>query len=326
MEIVGTILKEPKISIIITYYNLGNYIADCISSILKQNYTNWEVILVNDCSDEENSKIVNRISHEKIKIINLKKNAGQLLAFMEGLKYAKGEFISMVDADDILLPNYLTTLLYVHLNHNVALVSSACGEINEKNEITSLNYITNPLKPNLEKISDCDLQNLFNPEKEYELEFLTTKNLPFGMWGWNPSTSAMFRRSALKILNYYPDKKFWKTGADKVIFSLLHLIGGSINISAVCYLYRHHGENNSKTTLTTGEKKYLNEEYINTLVEWNKKIRLDTLYMFISNKKEFIAKFNKLNYIKMLYRIIFCINIKICAKIMKTFAHKLLRF
>lgn len=325
MTIKNSILKKPKVSIIITYYNLGNYISDCILSILKQEYTNWEVLIVNDGSDKENSKIVNRITHEKIKIINLKENQGQLIAFMKGLSHAKGEFICMVDADDILLPNYLNTLLYIHLRNNVAFVSSSCGEINQKNEVVSLNYVNNPIKETETEFSLSETQNVFQTNQNFIIKHLNIKKSPFGLWEWNPSTSAMFRKTSLEILKYYPDKNFWKTGADKVIFSLAHLIGGSINTSAVCYLYRHHDSNNSKTTLTTGNKKYLNEEYINTLINWNKKLRLDTLYMFISHKKDFIKKYNKLNYAKMFYHVIFCLNLKICAKVIKTFAHKLIK-
>ncbi len=326
MSIKNSILKKPKVSIIITYYNLGEYIFDCILSILKQEYTNWEVFIVNDGSDEKNSKIVNRIIHEKIKIINLIENQGQLVAFTKGLSYATGEFVCMVDADDILLPNYLNTLLYIHLRNNVAFVSSSCGEINSKNEVVSLNYVNNPIKEIETEVRLSDTKNLFQANESFTIKYLSIKKTPFGLWEWNPSSSAMFRKSSLEILKYYPDKSFWKTGADKVVFSLAHLIGESINTSAVCYLYRHHGKNNSKTDLTVGYKKYLTQEYVNTLIDWNKKLRLDTLYMFLSHKKEFIEKYNKLNYLKMFYRIIFCINLKICAKIIKTFAHKLIRF
>ena len=324
MTIKNSILKNPKISIIINFYNLGEYISDCISSILQQEYTNWEIIIVNDGSNKENSQIVNRVKHEKIKILNLKENCGQLCSFMKGLKFATGEFVCMIDADDVLLPNYLSTLLYIHLRNNVAFVSSACGEINDKNELVSLNYVNNPIKECVENPSQVLIENLFNTNQAYTIQKLNIKKAPFGSWEWNPSSSAMFRKSALDILKYYPDKDFWKTGADKVVFSLAHLIGGSINTSAVCYLYRHHKKNNSKTTLSTGNKKYLNEEYIKTIINWNKKLRLDTVYMFISHKKDFIEKYNKINYLKMLFRVIFCINAKICAKIIKTFAHKLI--
>ena len=137
MIIDKNLIKEPKISIIITYYNLGKYIKDCVLSILNQEYQNFEIIIVNDCSNEENSKILSEIQNDKTKIINLKENKGQLLAFEEGLKVSQGEFICMIDADDILLPNYLKTLLYAHLNNNFALISCCGGEINERNEITS---------------------------------------------------------------------------------------------------------------------------------------------------------------------------------------------
>jgi len=316
MKAVQNSIHNPKISIIITYYNFAKFIKDCIESILNQSYQNFEIIIVNDGSDDENTNALNDFKNEKIKIINLKENCGQFSAFLKGLEQAEGEFICMVDADDILLPNYLKTLLFVHLNNDVALVSSARGEINENNEIISI-------KKTLEndKVNYLEIENLFKEDETFKIEKVKA---PFGLWSWNPSTSAMFRKNTLDILKYYPDKKFWKTGADKVIFSFLHLLGGSINISAVCFLYRVHSNNNFNASLNTGNKKYLNEDTVNKLILWNKKLRLDTVKMFLQNKKEFIKKYNKINYLKLLFKVIFCINIKICAKIIKTFAHKLI--
>lgn len=322
MFIKNELVKSPKISIIITYYNLGKYIKDCVLSILNQEYYNFEIIIVNDNSDFENSKILQNFNNEKIKIINLTENVGQLLAFEEGLNVSSGEFVCMIDADDILLPNFLKTLLYVHLNNNFALVSASSGEINENNEITSLNSNSNPIKIFQKEINYKSIEKIFNSKEKFTLK---ENKEPFGLWNWNPSSSALFRKSALDILKYFPDKKYWKTGADKVIFSLLDLVGSSCNISAICYLYRHHNENNSQTTLTIGKKKYLSENYVKKLITWNKKLRIDTMKMFIQNKKELIEKYNKINYLKMLFRVIFCINIKICAKIIKTLAHKLIQ-
>ena len=316
MIIDNNLIKEPKISIIITYYNLGKYIQDCVCSILNQTYQNFEIIIVDDNSNEENLKILQNINHKKITKINLKENKGQLLAFEEGLKIAQGEFICMIDADDILLPNYLKTLLHAHLNNNFALISCALGEINEKNEITSYKISGS------QDIKYEEIENTFKTSDKFKIIPIKA---PFGLWSWNPSSSAMFRKTALEILKFYPNKKYWKTGADKVIFSLLHLVGGSANITSVNYLYRHHSENNSQTTLTTGEKKYLSEKYIKKLITWNKKLRLDTLKMFIEHKAQLVEKYNKINYLKMFLRVIFCINLKICTKIIKTFVHKLVQ-
>ncbi len=322
MNFQNNFTKEPLISIIITYYNLGKYINDCVLSILSQTYTNWEVIIVNDGSDKRNTQILNRIKNEKIKIIELPKNEGQLCAFLAGLKNAKGEFVCMIDSDDILLPNYLKTLLYVHLTENTALVSCSCGEINDKNEITSLNSITNKISVFQKTINYSEIENLFKLEEDFKLKKVKS---PFGLWSWNPSTSGMFRKTSLDILQYFPNKEYWKTGADKVIFSFLHLIGGSINISAICYLYRHHKGNSSQTSLTSGDKKILNEEYINKLIDWNIKIRFDAIKMFKKNKSDLIKKYNRLNYYKMFLKIIFCVNIKIVQKLIKTFAHKVIQ-
>lgn len=312
----NSLLKEPKISIIITYYNLENYVVDCVRSILNQSYKNFEIIIVNDGSDKKNSEILNNsvFKDEKIEIINLEKNSGQLLAFLKGLEIATGEFICMIDADDILLEHHLKTLLYVHLNHKTALVSSNFGEIDSNNQIVLFE------KNEKKTVKFNELESFFTQEKEFKINY---NKLPFGLWGWRPATSGMFRKSSLEILKYFPEKKYWKTGADKVVFSLLHLVGGSINISAITYLYRHHDKNNSATTLTSGNKKYLSENYVKMLINWNIKLRVDTLKMFFKNKKEFIEKFNKLNYYKMLFRVIFCVNIKVCAKILKTLAHKI---
>ena len=304
-------IKEPLISIIITYYNMGNFIKDCIYSINQQTYTNYEIIIVNECSNDENFQILKEIKNAKI--INLNKNQGQLCALSEGLKIAQGEFICMVDADDILLPNYLKTLLCAHLNSSYALISSSKGEINKKGEVLSLNQ-------NKDKINYTEIENLFKTKESFEIKKVKA---PFGLWCWNPSTSAMWRKNAIDILKYYPDKTYWRSGADKVIFSLLHLIGGSANINSVLFLYRTHNQNNFNCYVFSGNKKYLSQKTVNTLINWNIKLRIDTVKMFLNNKKELLEKYNKINYYKMLFRIIFCIDYRVIIKFIKTLFHRI---
>ena len=305
-------IEKPLISIIITYYNMGKYIDSCIKSINNQTYKNFEVIIVDDASDEENSNKLQNIKNAKI--IKLEENKGQLCALCEGLKVAKGEFICMVDADDILLPKYLEIILKAHLNNNYALISSSRGEINEKGEVLSLNQ-------NLKAINYSQTEQLFNTKDYFEINKVKA---PFGLWCWNPSTSAMWRKNAIDILEYFPNKEYWRSGADKVIFSLLHLIGGSANIDAVLFLYRTHSSNNFNSSSFSGNKKYLSSNTIDKLIDWNIKLRIDTLKMFILNKREICKKYNKINYYSMLLRIIFCIDLKTFLKIFKTLIYKIL--
>ena len=76
--------KMPKISVIITCYNLGVYVKECIESVLNQKYKNFELIIVNDCSTDNSKEIIEQYS-DSAKIINLEKNLGQFGAFLEGL-------------------------------------------------------------------------------------------------------------------------------------------------------------------------------------------------------------------------------------------------
>ena len=307
------IIKEPLVSVIITYFNMGGFICDCVESIKLQTYKNYEIIIVNDGSDNENSDILNKI--EKIKIINLPQNQGQLNALFEGLKSANGEFVCMVDSDDILLPNYLKTLVYAHLNSNYALISASRGEINEKGEVLSLNQ-------NSSKINYSEIENLLKTKDNFEIKKVSA---PYGLWSWNPSTSAMWRRNAIDILKYYPNKWYWRAGADKVIFSLLHLIGGSANIDVVLFLYRTHNGNNFNSSAFSGDKKFLSDKTIKKLIDWNFRLRADTVKMFFENKREICEKYNKINYYKMLFRIVFCIDLKVISKIFKALIYELVR-
>lgn len=299
------LINEPKISIIITFYNHGRYIQDCIFSVLNQEYENFEIIIVNDNSDKNNTEILNKIVAKSAKIINLNKNKGQLGAFLEGLKVASGEFVCLVNPDDILLPNYLKTLQEVFLIKNVAFVSSCGVEVNKKDEFMSLNYKNNQISKLADRFFYKRIEKLYNNDKKICIKHLNLRSLPFAQWGWNSNSCVMIKKDALDILEYYPDIDFFKTQAYRVILPLLHLIGTSADISVVSHLYRHNSNSSDDV-----------RNYI-----WDNKVRSDCIAMLINNKEKFIEKYSKANYLKMCFRVIFSINIKTYAKIIK----KLLR-
>lgn len=92
---------EDKISIIIPVYNAEKYLEKCIISIVKQNYNNWELLLIDDGSTDNSSSICKQfISNDKrIKYIR-QSNKGVSIARNTGLTHASGEWIMFVDADD----------------------------------------------------------------------------------------------------------------------------------------------------------------------------------------------------------------------------------
>jgi len=95
-------VNEPLISIILPVYNSEKTIIGAIESIIKQTYKKWELIVIDDGSeDKTNLKIQEFVSNEnRIKIIKNKKNKGVSYSRNIGLMHAKGEYITFHDADD----------------------------------------------------------------------------------------------------------------------------------------------------------------------------------------------------------------------------------
>lgn len=95
-----------KVSVIIPFFNMQEYILDCLNSVEDQKYREIEVICVNDGSTDESQKIVEEFilsSNLEIKLIN-QDNLGAPKARNFALKHSKGDYIQFLDADDILLP------------------------------------------------------------------------------------------------------------------------------------------------------------------------------------------------------------------------------
>ncbi len=98
--------KNFRFSIIVPVYNVEKYVDICLKSILKQTYTNYEVILIDDGSTDKCPLICDEYSesYSNIKVIH-KKNGGLSSARNEGLKAAEGDFICFLDSDDYWIDN-----------------------------------------------------------------------------------------------------------------------------------------------------------------------------------------------------------------------------
>jgi len=110
---------EPLLSIIIPYFNMGQYVQDTIKSIVDSTYKNIEIIIVNDGSTEHKSiEILNVFTNNPlIKIIN-KNNEGLALTRNYGVSYANGNYIAFLDADDTIQSDYYKIAMNVLLNYN----------------------------------------------------------------------------------------------------------------------------------------------------------------------------------------------------------------
>ncbi len=103
-------MMNPLISIIIPTHNRAYILPRAVESILKQTYSNWELIIVDDGSTDNTKEVVANYANPCIKYV-FQKNAGQSAARNTGIRHSKGEWIAYLDSDDELTPLYMETML-----------------------------------------------------------------------------------------------------------------------------------------------------------------------------------------------------------------------
>ena len=270
-------LNLPLVSFVVTSYNYEKYILKTLESIKKQSYKNFEILVVDDCSSDNSCKVVEKFIEEnqdlKITLFVQNKNQGQMSAMMRGLKEAQGQFVSFIDSDDILMPDYAKIHVQTHLKTSLAMTSCAIIEIGENNEVHTFNSISSPA---------CEtVEDLLNTEKnDYKII-----KAHFGGWHWSPNSSAMYRKASIELLLDYKNTDKWRICPDKFIMNYAHLIGGSAIINAPLIGYRRHSSNAGNCTLVTGDKRLHSDK--TTLVNLNNNIKIrPEMIKFLWQEKE----------------------------------------
>jgi len=100
----------PKVSLVITCYNYGRFLRECVDSVLAQTYRDFEIIIVNDGSTDETEDVAEEIvrsrPHNDVNVLNIS-NVGFPESRNIGIRASRGEYIMPLDADDMLAPSYL---------------------------------------------------------------------------------------------------------------------------------------------------------------------------------------------------------------------------
>src|SRR5690625_3752065 len=98
--------EENLVSVITPAYNAARFIAETIESVLNQTYENWEMIIVDDCSQDETTSIIKKYQaqDERIHLIELEENSGSAVARNTAMDHAKGKYLAFLDSDDKWLP------------------------------------------------------------------------------------------------------------------------------------------------------------------------------------------------------------------------------
>lgn len=98
--------NNPLVSVLLPCYNAEQYVEETIDSLLKQTYSNFEIIALNDCSTDKTLAILNELAKKdnRIKVFNNEQNLKLIKTLNKGIELCNGEFIARMDSDDIALP------------------------------------------------------------------------------------------------------------------------------------------------------------------------------------------------------------------------------
>lgn len=98
---------DGLVSIIMPSYNTGRFIGESIQSVLNQTYTNWELLIVDDCSTDHTEEVISSLTDNRIRCFCNEDNLGAALSRNRALREARGEWVAFLDSDDLWMPEKL---------------------------------------------------------------------------------------------------------------------------------------------------------------------------------------------------------------------------
>jgi len=157
-----SINKYPFVSICIPVYNTEKYIERAVLSIINQSFQDFEIIIVNDCSNDNTLNIIKRLQKEddRIRIINHYNNSGVYKSRVEAALNANGKYMLFLDPDDIILNQYLLEYLYNYNSYyNLDIIEFLVYQKREKK-----NYIYYPKNTVLNHKHNFKNNIIYQPE------------------------------------------------------------------------------------------------------------------------------------------------------------------
>ena len=146
--------KRVDVSIIMTVYNTEQYVEKAIKSVLNSDMTNYELIIVNDCSTDNSLNILKKMQrkYKNIILIENSQNMGAGLLKNEGLKIARGKYIGFIDSDDYVDRNYFLNMFNLAgkeqsdiVVSDIVVINNGQGKYNNiyENNVYSNRYVNN---------------------------------------------------------------------------------------------------------------------------------------------------------------------------------------
>jgi len=170
----------PRVSVIMPLYKAEKFVESAMVSILNQQYKDFEVIAIDDCGNDGTSRIVETINDKRIKVIHNDRNRGIAYSRNIGIENAAGEFIALMDDDDIAMPERLALEVeFMDMHPDIDVVGAAMKNIDFHGNVTSFNVtgvLHNPKRVRAELIfRDC----ISNGSAMMRTQFIRKNNIKY---------------------------------------------------------------------------------------------------------------------------------------------------
>jgi glycosyltransferase involved in cell wall biosynthesis len=93
-------MSTPRVSFLVPCFRLAHFLRECVQSILDQTYTDFEIIILDDCSPDDTPAVARTITDPRVRYVRHEKNLGHLGNYNRGLELARGEYVWLISADD----------------------------------------------------------------------------------------------------------------------------------------------------------------------------------------------------------------------------------
>lgn len=247
----------PLVSVIIVNYNYGRFLWQAVTSVVQQTYSNFECIIIDNASADESADVLTRIeeTYPDTIIIRRKENSGQSSASIEGYAASSGEYIVFLDADDCLLPDCLSTHIFVHLSLRIP-VGFSSGDmlqsVGQRLVLGTVTGISDYIRSGKGR-TECLLRRidqasgniwpLPSPDDDFEADvhFVPPENVT--SWAWAPTSGNCFRRDALQLFLGNKRLQDLRSCTDAYLLRGIGSLMGSVLIDRAIAVYRLHGQN-----------------------------------------------------------------------------------
>ena len=149
------------VSIITPTYNCGRFIGETIESVQQQTYTNWEMIIVDDCSTDDTKSVVEKYLQQdkRIKYHCLAENSGAAVARTKAMELATGQYMAFLDSDDLWMPDKLEKQLEFMQKNNYIFTSTSYQHMTEDGKMMPKVLNAVPKTDYNRLLLDCPVEN-----------------------------------------------------------------------------------------------------------------------------------------------------------------------